>query len=88
MAKLTDSQVLSIVANELSNANITSSSPSMLRDPLSYYLGLPNGTEQEGRSAITSTDVADAIEWIMPQIMESFTQNNQVVVFDPLNKGD
>ena len=88
MTKLTDSQILSIVANELSNANITSSSPTMLRDPLSYYLGLPNGTEQEGRSAITSTDVADAIEWIMPQIMESFTQNNQVVVFDPLNKGD
>ena len=88
MAKLNDSQILAIIANELSNANITSSSPSWLRDPLAYYLGQPNGTEQEGRSALTSTDVADAIEWIMPQIMESFTQNNQVVVFDPIHKDD
>jgi hypothetical protein len=88
MAKLTDSQILSIIANELSNANITTSSPSMLRDPLAYYLGLANGTEVEGRSALTSTDVADAIEWIMPQVMESFTQNNQVVIFDPLNAAD
>lgn len=86
--KLTESQILGIVANELSNANITTSSPTMLRQPLSYYLGLPNGTEVEGRSQLTSTDVADAIEWIMPQIMKSFTQNNEVVTFDPLNKED
>jgi len=88
MAKLSESDVLAIIANELSNANITTSSPSMLKDPLLYYLGLPNGTEQEGRSSIVSTDIADAIEWIMPQIMKSFTQNNEVVVFDPINQAD
>jgi hypothetical protein len=88
MAKLTDSEILAILANHLSEANITTSSPSMLRDPLAYYLGLANGTETEGRSTLTSTDVADAIEWIMPQVMESFTQNNQVVIFDPLNAAD
>ncbi len=88
MAKLSDSDVLAIIANELSNANITTSSPSMLQDPLMYYLGLPNGTEQEGRSSIVSTDIADAIEWIMPQIMKSFTQNNEVVVFDPISEAD
>lgn len=88
MAKLSDSDVLAIIANELSNANITTSSPSVLQDPLMYYLGLPNGTEQEGRSSIVSTDIADAIEWIMPQIMKSFTQNNEVVVFDPISEAD
>ena len=88
MAKLSESDILAIIANELSNANITTSSPSMLKDPLLYYLGLPNGTEQEGRSSIVSTDIADAIEWIMPQIMKSFTQNNEVVVFDPINQAD
>ena len=88
MTKLSESDVLAIVANELSNANITTSNPSMLIDPLRYYLGLPNGTEQEGRSSIVSTDIADAIEWIMPQIMKSFTQNNEVVVFDPINETD
>ena len=86
--KLSESDILAIIANELSNANITTSSPAMLQDPLMYYLGLPNGTEQEGRSSIVSTDIADAIEWIMPQIMKSFTQNNEVVVFDPISEAD
>ena len=55
---------------------------------LNYYLGNPNGREVEGRSQVTSTDVADAIEWIMPQIMKSFTQNNQIVTFDAVHQGD
>jgi hypothetical protein len=86
--KLTDMQIQVIVTNELSNANVTASSPTFLRDPLAYYLGLPNGSEVVGRSQITSTDVADAIEWIIPQIMKSFTQNNEIVVFDAVNEQD
>ena len=81
--KLDDSDIIAILNDELSQANTTS-----LEEPLAYYLGLPNGTEVEGRSSITSTDVADAIEWILPQIMKSFTQNNEVVVFDPINADD
>ena len=88
MAKMTDSEILTIITNEMSNANITTNTAPSLQVPLSYYLGLPLGTEQEGRSAIVSTDVADSIEWIMPQIMRSFTQSNEVVVFDPVNEGD
>ena len=32
--------------------------------------------------------MADAIEWILPQIMKSFTENNEVVIFDPVHEGD
>jgi hypothetical protein len=85
---MTDEQILSVITNELSQSNITTSNEAALRLPLSYYLGRPNGTEIEGRSQLTSTDVADAIEWIMPQVMKSFTQNNEVVVFDPLHEED
>jgi len=88
MAKMTDSEILAIIQNEMANADITTTSSSALEEPLRYYLGLPLGNEQEGRSSLVSTDVADAIEWIMPQIMKSFTQNNEVVVFDPVNEGD
>jgi hypothetical protein len=88
MAKMTDSEILAIIQNEMANADITTTSSSALQEPLRYYLGLPLGNEQEGRSSLVSTDVADAIEWIMPQIMKSFTQNNEVVVFDPVNEGD
>jgi hypothetical protein len=83
--------IISIVASELalSNSSVYNGVGNVsLEDSLSYYLGLPNGTEIEGRSQIVSTDVADAIEWIMPQIMKSFTQNNEVVIFDPVHEGD
>jgi hypothetical protein len=85
---LTDEDILSIINNELSMANITVQTPQDLIDPLNYYLGNPTGTEQEGRSALISTDVADAIEWIIPQVMKSFTQNNEVVIFDPVGPND
>jgi hypothetical protein len=88
MAQMTDSEILAIITNEMSNANITITSAPSLREPLKYYLGLPLGNEQDGRSSLVSTDVADSIEWIMPQIMKSFTQSNEVVVFDPLNEQD
>lgn len=81
---LNDNDIISILKNELDNS---------IKDvdyvtPLSYYLGNPLGNEIEGRSKVISTDVADAIEWIMPQIMKSFTQNNEIVIFDPVSKGD
>lgn len=85
---LEDREILEIIATQLSDANTSSFNINNLRLPLEYYLGLPNGTEVEGRSTIVSTDVADAIEWIMPQIMKSFTQTNEVVIFDPVNGGD
>lgn len=88
---LSKEDILSIVSSELALATSSTDSGTgnvSLENSLSYYLGLPNGTEIEGRSQITSTDVADAIEWIMPQVMKSFTQNNEVVIFDPVHDGD
>ena len=88
---LSDDDILTIVSSELSLADSSTYNGAGsvgLEESLSYYLGLPNGTEVEGRSQINSTDVADAIEWIMPQIMKSFTQNNEVVIFDPVHDGD
>ena len=87
---LSDDDILSIITSELSlaNSNNSGTGDTSLENSLSYYLGLPNGTEIDGRSSIVSTDVADAIEWIMPQIMKSFTQNNEVVIFDPVHEGD
>lgn len=84
-------EILSIITNELSqsdNAFYNSASSDNLENSLSYYLGLPDGREVEGRSTVVSTDVADCIEWIMPQIMKSFTQNNEIVIFDPVFNGD
>jgi len=80
-----DESIIAIIGAELANAEAEEND---LETPLDYYLGNPNGLEVNGNSQVTSTDVADAIEWIMPQIMKSFTQTNEVVVFDPVHEGD
>ena len=77
-------EILSVIANELND----SQSFIDYEKPLDYYLGNPDGREVEGRSSVVSTDVADAIEWIMPQVMKSFTQNNEIVIFDPVSPED
>ena len=82
--KLTNDDILDIVNAELENAPVNNN----LETPLGYYLGEPNGTEVDGKSTLMSLDVADAIEWIMPQIMKSFTQTNEIVIFDPCGPED
>ena len=82
-----DDEILAIIRAELSDTDYNKDDGKQ-EEALAYYLGLPNGSEVEGRSQVTSTDVADTIEWIMPQVMKSFTQNNEVVIFDPTSEGD
>lgn len=84
---LSKDKIISLITTELENCD-SDNTQGNLETSLSYYLGRPNGTEVEGRSSVTSTDVADAIEWIMPQIMKAFTQNNEIVIFDPVHEGD
>ncbi len=89
--KITEDEILSYIQVELSNSTGGVSGDSIesnRRAALATYLGQPNGKEVEGRSHVISTDVADAIEWIMPDIVKAFTQNNEVVTFDPVGNGD
>lgn len=88
---LDEKQILNYVAVELQQSAGGSENDSIDADrqaALATYLGQPNGKESEGRSSIVSTDVADAIEWIMPEIIKAFTQNNEVVTFDPVTEND
>jgi len=89
---LDDTQILNILGQELSQSaggDMGGDSIQANREAaLATYLGQSDGREVEGRSTVVSTDVADAIEWIMPEIMKAFTQNNEVVAFDPEFEGD
>jgi hypothetical protein len=87
--KLDEKQILGIIRSELDNSiDFSSDKSADLDKSLKYYTGAPNGREKPGKSSVTSTDVADAIEWLMPQIINALTQNNQVVDFDPVDPGD
>ena len=88
--KLSDEDILSIVSSELSSASGASENDAIQagrQKALAAYLG-DKGSVVEGRSSVVSTDVADAIEWIMPEVMKAFTQNNEVVTFDPVGPDD
>lgn len=85
-----DNQVLNIIGQELSQAAGGDAGDAIEANreaALGAYLGQPNGKEVVGRSAVVSTDVADAIEWILPEIIKAFTQNNEVITFDASHEG-
>ena len=88
--RLSDEEILAIVSSELSSASGASENDAIQagrQKALAAYLG-DKGNVVEGRSSVVSTDVADAIEWIMPEVMKAFTQNNEVVTFDPVGPDD
>ena len=83
MAKMDDYQLNSIVTAEIRDSlNHFDSEYSQERiRALDFYMGEPLGNEVEGRSKVISTDVADTIEQIMPNLMRVFTANDQYVRF-------
>ena len=88
--RLSDEEILAIVSSELSSSSGASENDAIQagrQKALAAYLG-DKGSVVEGRSSVVSTDVADAIEWIMPEVMKAFTQNNEVVTFDPVGPED
>ena len=89
-SRLSDEEILAIVSSELSSSSGASENDAIQagrQKALAAYLG-DKGSVVEGRSSVVSTDVADAIEWIMPEVMKAFTQNNEVVTFDPVGPDD
>ena len=52
------------------------------------YMGEPYGDEQAGRSKFISTDVADAVESILPDILEPFLSSEDDMKFEPVGPED
>lgn len=57
---------------------------------MDYYLGNMEADmpAAEGRSSTVSTDVADTIEGLMPQLMDIFAGSDEVVRFEPVGPED
>ena len=89
MDKYTDDDIKKIIAEEIDQSSGSSNDAidAERQKALKYYLG-DKGNTKAGRSAVVSTDVADSIEWILPEIVKAFTQNNEVVTFDPVGPDD
>lgn len=61
-------------------------------DAMSYYLGEAEGKllppAGEDRSHVVDSTVRDVIEWILPQLLKTFTQSSDYVRFDPVGMED
>ena len=52
-----------------------------------YYRGKALGNEREGRSRVVSSDVMDAVEWIMPSLMRIYFASD-IVSCEPIGEED
>ena len=78
--KKSNQEILSIVSREIHNASgyIGGELVARRKKSLEYYLGMPLGNEQEGRSQVISNDVMDTVESLMPSLMKIFTSGDNV----------
>lgn len=61
-------------ASSFANANLSAQRANALK----YYLGEPFGNEVEGRSQVVSTDVFEAVEGMLPSLLEIFLASNKL----------
>ena len=87
---MTADEVKSLVGKHIANAQgFYSGNLSKTRETaLDYYLGNPMGNEIDGRSKVISSDVSDAIEPLMANLMRIFTQSNKLFHCEPVGTED
>ena len=88
--KVTEIQLRAIINSEINNSIgfMGSNLTSQRKKSLEYYMGDKLGTEIDGRSQVVSTDVADTIETILPNLLRIFTASDQVVRCEPVKSED
>lgn len=57
-------------------------------DNLDRYLGKPYGDEEDGASNAVSMDVAEVVDWALPDLMEPFLAGERIVEFSPATQKD
>ena len=90
ITELSDPKLRSLLSNQIEGAlgYLGGQLSSSRRKSLEYYLGDKLGTEIDGRSQVVSTDVADTIESILPNLLRVFTASDNVVRCDPVTAED
>lgn len=90
MAKLTDDELLAIVDAEFSAAMGAEGGDISSERALAWenYTNQPLGNEIDGESQVTTSDVSDVIDGIMPSLLRIFTTADNLVSFDPVGPED
>lgn len=92
MAKLSENELSAIIAQqiELAKHDRKTGRDASREKALDYYFGnLDKYVPPEpNRSKVVSRDSADTINWMMPQIMRTFTASGRMFVAEPDNESD
>ena len=90
MAKLSEEEILNRCQLEIDNAigYLETETVAQRAEAMEYYLRKPYGNEVEGRSAVVTGEVAEAIDGALPQLIRVFTSNEDAVQFEPVRDGD
>lgn len=90
--KLTDEDLITITTLQIQEAQsyLDESVSEERAKALRYYAGEnpDNLPLVDGRSKMVSTDVRDAIEWILPDLVKIFTGGDKVVTIEPHGQED
>lgn len=90
MADMTDEDLLKILKEEErdSAAYYTSELAKDQAEAMERFYGNKYGDEVEGRSSITTHDIEDCINWIMPDLMRVFLASDELVTIEPGSQED
>ena len=88
--QVTIDKLKAIINSEINNSIgfMGSNLTSQRKKSMEYYMGDKLGTEIDGRSQVVSTDVADTVETILPNLLRIFTASDQVVKCEPVKSED
>ncbi len=90
MTKMTDADLLSFLDDEARQAHLFNDGELQEERTraMRAYTREPYGNEEEGRSAVVASDVFDAVEGMLPDLIEVFTSSDKAVVFEPVGPED
>lgn len=89
-AKMTDDEVIVSINEQIftSLGKYDSELSTQRTNAMEAYYGDALGNEVSGRSQIVTRDVMEVIEWVMPEMMDVFTSDDQIAMFMPNSEQD
>lgn len=88
--KMSDEEILNQCQLEIDNAigYLETETVEQRAEAMDYYLRKPYGNEVEGQSQVVTSEVAEAVDGALPQLIRVFTSNEDAVQFEPVKDGD
>jgi hypothetical protein len=90
MTKMDENELLRFLEAEAAAAyhHVSGTIAAEREQGLRAYMREPYGTEIAGRSQVVASDVFDAVEGMLPDLIEVFASTDKAVVFDPVGPED